>query len=48
MVLEAWREREPKVNGTEYIFLDEFQFITNWGTWIKHQPGTTAAARRYY
>ena len=36
-VLEAWREREPKVDGLEYVFLDEAQFIRDWGTWIKHQ-----------
>jgi predicted AAA+ superfamily ATPase len=36
-VLEAWREREPKREGQEFIFLDEAQFIRDWGTWIKHQ-----------
>lgn len=36
-VLEAWREREPKVDGPEYLFLDEAQFIRDWGTWVKHQ-----------
>jgi uncharacterized protein len=36
-VLEAWREREPKRDGPEYIFLDEAQFIPNHGTWVKHQ-----------
>lgn len=36
-VLDAWREREPKVEGTEYLLLDEAQFIRDWGTWIKHQ-----------
>jgi predicted AAA+ superfamily ATPase len=36
-VLEAWREREPKQEGLEFIFLDEIQFIEGWGTWIKHQ-----------
>ena len=36
-VLEAWRRREPRVDGREYLFLDEAQFIANWGTWIKHQ-----------
>lgn len=36
-VLEAWREREPKANGPEYLFLDEAQFIRDWGTWVKHQ-----------
>lgn len=36
-VLEAWREREPKAEGSEYIFLDEAQFIRDWGTWIKLQ-----------
>lgn len=36
-VLEAWREREPRVDGNEYLFLDEAQFIRDWGTWVKHQ-----------
>lgn len=36
-VLEAWREREPKREGLEYVFLDEAQFIRDHGTWIKHQ-----------
>ncbi len=36
-VLEAWREREPKADGSEYLFLDEAQFIRDWGTWVKHQ-----------
>jgi len=36
-VLEAWREREPKLQGEEYIFLDEAQFIRDFGTWVKHQ-----------
>jgi predicted AAA+ superfamily ATPase len=36
-VLDAWRSREPKAEGTEYLFLDEAQFIRDWGTWVKHQ-----------
>ncbi|MDO4682900.1 MAG: ATP-binding protein [Lautropia sp.] len=36
-VLEAWRTREPKADGPEYLFLDEAQFIRDWGTWVKHQ-----------
>lgn len=36
-VLEAWRAREPHAGGIEYLFLDEAQFIDDWGTWIKHQ-----------
>jgi len=36
-VIEAWREREPRAEGTEYLFLDEAQFIRDWGTWVKHQ-----------
>lgn len=35
--LEAWRQREPKKDGIEYVFLDEAQFIRDWGTWVKHQ-----------
>lgn len=36
-VLDAWRTREPKADGLEYLFLDEAQFIRDWGTWVKHQ-----------
>ena len=36
-VIEAWREREPRVAGVEYLLLDEAQFIRDWGTWVKHQ-----------
>ncbi len=36
-VLEAWRQREPRADGPEYLFLDEAQFIRDWGTWVKHQ-----------
>jgi len=36
-VVDAWRQREPKAEGPEYILLDEAQFIRDWGTWIKHQ-----------
>lgn len=36
-VLAAWREREPKRAGVEYLFLDEAQFMRDWATWIKHQ-----------
>ncbi|TXI23892.1 MAG: ATP-binding protein [Nitrosomonas sp.] len=36
-VIQTWREREPKREGQEFIFLDEAQFINEWGTWIKHQ-----------
>ena len=36
-VIAAWREMEPRTEGSEYLFLDEAQFIRQWGTWIKHQ-----------
>jgi hypothetical protein len=36
-VIDAWREREPRVEGPEYLLLDEAQFIRDWGTWVKHQ-----------
>lgn len=36
-VLDAWRSREPQADGSEYLFLDEAQFIRDWGTWVKHQ-----------
>jgi hypothetical protein len=36
-VLQIWREFIPpkKKDGTiiEYLFLDEFQFITDWSVW---------------
>lgn len=35
--ISAWREREAKKDGVEYVFLDEAQFIPDWGTWVKHQ-----------
>lgn len=37
VVMDAWREREPRVAGPEYLFLDEAQFIRDWGVWVKHQ-----------
>ena len=36
-VLDAWREREPKAEGLDYLFLDEAQFVRDWATWVKHQ-----------
>jgi predicted AAA+ superfamily ATPase len=36
-VLEAWRDIEPKKPGLEYLFLDEVQFVKDFGTWVKHQ-----------
>ena len=36
-VVDAWREREPRADGPEYLLLDEAQFIRDWGTWVKHQ-----------
>jgi predicted AAA+ superfamily ATPase len=36
-VLKVWREREPKAEGPEYVFLDEAQFIPDFGVWVKHQ-----------
>ncbi|MBI2689793.1 MAG: ATP-binding protein [Acidobacteria bacterium] len=36
-VIDAWRQREPRADGPEYLFLDEAQFIRDWGTWVKHQ-----------
>lgn len=44
-VLDAWRAREPKVDGPEYLFLDEAQFIRDWGTWVKHQVDFNKARR---
>lgn len=40
-VIQAWRAREPRVDGLEYLFLDEAQCISHGDeevmTWIKHQ-----------
>ncbi len=40
-VLDAWRQREPKVDGLEYLFIDEARFMrrdgADIGTWVKHQ-----------
>ena len=36
-VIDAWREREPRAEGPEYLLLDEAQFIREWGTWVEHQ-----------
>jgi uncharacterized protein len=36
-VLDAWRERVAAAPGQSFLFLDEAQFIPDWGTWIKHQ-----------
>ncbi|MGD9974773.1 MAG: AAA family ATPase, partial [Desulfatirhabdiaceae bacterium] len=36
-VLKLWRESELADQGTEYLFLDEIQFIRDWQVWLKHQ-----------
>lgn len=36
-VLEVWRERIPKCDGLDFLFLDEAQFVPDYATWIKHQ-----------
>jgi predicted AAA+ superfamily ATPase len=36
-VIDAWRSREPRAQGPEYLLLDEAQAIRDWGTWVKHQ-----------
>lgn len=36
-VLSAWQEKEIIADNTQYLFVDEAQFVPNWGTWIKHQ-----------
>jgi predicted AAA+ superfamily ATPase len=36
-IIDLWRQREAKKEGLEYVFLDEAQFIPDWGTWVKHQ-----------
>jgi uncharacterized protein len=47
-VLGAWREREPKTDDIEYIFLDEAQFMRDWGTWIKHQVDFSKNRRIFF
>jgi hypothetical protein len=47
-VLNAWRAREPKVDGPEFLFLDEAQFIRNWGTWVKHQVDFFKARKVFF
>jgi len=48
-VLQIWREYiPPKKNdgaNLEYVFLDEFQFMDNWATWLKHQTDFNSARR---
>jgi len=45
-ILDAWRELEPKAAGPEYLFLDEAQFIRDFGTWVKHQIDFGSKERR--
>lgn len=36
--LEAWEEVFPaKTGNTQFLFLDEIQFIPDWQVWLKHQ-----------
>lgn len=35
--LEVWQQREVIKEGMQYVFLDEAQFIRDYGTWVKHQ-----------
>jgi uncharacterized protein len=36
-VLRLWRATEARVEGLEYVFIDEIQFLPDWQTWVKHQ-----------
>lgn len=36
-LLKTWREVQPKAAGTEYLFIDEIQYASDWQTWLKHQ-----------
>jgi predicted AAA+ superfamily ATPase len=39
-VLQIWREYIPPKKDAEkpeYLFFDEFQFMDDWATWLKHQ-----------
>ncbi|KAF0094029.1 MAG: hypothetical protein E1N59_2287 [Puniceicoccaceae bacterium 5H] len=36
-LIEIWREFEPRVEGPQYLFLDEIQTIKDWQVWLKHQ-----------
>jgi predicted AAA+ superfamily ATPase len=44
-VLEVWREIEPKGEGYEYLFLDEAQFLKDFGTWVKHRTDFNKSTR---
>lgn len=46
-VLEAWREREPRVDGSEFLFLDEAQFIRDWGLGSNTKSISTNSAALY-
>ncbi len=36
--LSAWEELFPAVPGqTQWLFLDEIQYVADWQTWLKHQ-----------
>ncbi len=37
VVLNAWHELIAAAPGKIYLFLDEAQFVPDWGTWIKHK-----------
>ncbi len=36
-VIRLWRSIEMQGPGTEFVFLDEIQFMPDWQTWVKHQ-----------
>jgi len=36
-LLEVWRDFEPPQEGSEYLFLDEVQNVSDWQTWLKFQ-----------
>jgi uncharacterized protein len=36
-IVDTWREYMPRVEGQEYLFLDEVQTIKDWQVWVKHQ-----------
>ena len=45
-VLKVWEEFRTHSGDTEYLFLDEIQYTSDWQTWIKHQVDFKKKQRR--
>lgn len=44
-ITDAWREREPKVAGPEYLFLDEVALVAGWEDWVAQQADLNKGRR---